>query len=60
MRIHYTYSFRLNLLVPIKLFMIIDVPTLQGVYLAPLSWPAGPYHTQVVENFRAACQIIHR
>ena len=23
------------------------------------SQPAGKYHTQVLENFRAACQIIH-
>ena len=31
----------------------------QGVFLAPLAPPAGKYHTQVLENFRAACQIIH-
>ena len=39
----------------------------EGVYLAPFSDPAprgasgeGSFHAQIIENFRAAAQIIHR
>ena len=38
-------------------FLHLDVG--EGVFLAPLVAPSGPYHTQVLDNFRAACQIIH-
>jgi len=38
-------------------FLHLDVG--EGVFLAPLVPPSGPYHTQVLDNFRAACQIIH-
>ena len=33
----------------------------EGVYLAPTTGaPPGPAHAQILDNFRAACQIIHR
>ena len=33
----------------------------QGVYIAPtLPNPLGPAPTQILDNFRAAAQIIHR
>ena len=32
----------------------------QGVYLSPINSPTGPWHTQILENFKSACQIIHR
>jgi len=38
-------------------FLHLDVG--EGVFLAPLSPPGGRYHNSVLENFRAACQIIH-
>ena len=38
-------------------FLHLDVG--EGVFLAPLRPPPGKYHTSVLENFRAACQIIH-
>ena len=38
-------------------FLHLDVG--EGVFLAPLSPPGGPYHNAVLDNFRSACQIIH-
>ena len=38
-------------------FLHLDVG--EGVFLAPLSPPSGPYHNAVLDNFRSACQIIH-
>ena len=32
----------------------------EGVYLSPVSVPSGPLTTQILNNFRAAAQIIHR
>ena len=31
----------------------------EGVFLAPLSPPDTPLHSQLLHNFRAACQIMH-
>lgn len=44
------------------LFHYIHLEAGEGIFLAPLTLPSPethPLHTELVHNFRAACQIIH-
>jgi hypothetical protein len=41
------------------IFHYVDLDGSEGVILSPLSPPTSVLHTELLDNFRAACQIMH-
>jgi hypothetical protein len=41
------------------IFHYIHLDMGEGVFLAPLTQMGSPYHTEIINQFRIACHIIH-